>query len=78
MERGVIWEVFESKTPPEVGDNIWVWHNDDAEDFYAFGPKDSFNTIKKSINKDFYVFAILILLGLISIYRFTRIMNYLK
>lgn len=77
MKRGIAWEVFESKTSPKVGDSIWVWHNDNAGDFYAFGEKDSFNRIEKNINRDFNLLVILILLALISIYKLSNIMRYL-
>lgn len=76
-EKGIVWEVFGTKTPADVGDVIWVWHNDHAVDFYALGKKDTFNRIAAQLNRDFIIFSLLLILGVISIYKFHSIMRYL-
>ena len=40
--EGIIFEFFGDKTNAVVGDSIWVWHNKNATDFYAFGKDDIF------------------------------------
>jgi hypothetical protein len=67
IKRGVSWEVFKAKTPPEVGDCIWVWHNNTAEDFYAFGKNDSFEKNRQLIIKTLIIFITLTSISIITI-----------
>lgn len=67
VKRGVSWEVFKVKTAPEKGDFIWIWHNDTAEDFYAFGKDDSFEKNRQRIIKGLIIFITLTSLNIATI-----------
>ncbi|MFD2907632.1 hypothetical protein ACFSX9_02685 [Flavobacterium ardleyense] len=63
--EGIIFEVFGDKTSAEVGDFIWVWHNKNAIDFYAFGKDDIFKVDKSFYKLISHLFLFLLAIGLV-------------